>query len=397
MLYKLILLASLYTSQFIPTTFFIQALPVFMRQQNMPLDVIGYLGFLMLPSGLKFLWAPFIDRYHLGKLGHYRGWIICLQLLLISTTLTSAFIDIKNNLALLLISMFLMFLFSASQDIATDALAVNLLEPQERGIGNAIQSSGNILGAVIGGGVMLILLDKIGWQYSLIAMSFMLVLNLMPILLHQENIVIKPQQSNLFNSYIQSFVHFLKRPNIIPWLIVISLYMIADSVTSVLIRPLLADRGLSLSQIGWILGIVSYSARIVGALTAGIIIMRIGRYKSLIIFGFISAISTLLYIIPAIYVNSLPILYTVCILVNTIQSMAYTALLSAMMDKCTKSGAATDYTIQVSIIFLGGIGATVISGILAKATSYAFVFVVTTIMSLISVYLITKIRMTNLG
>ncbi|RUT07685.1 hypothetical protein DSM106972_019450 [Dulcicalothrix desertica PCC 7102] len=60
MFYKLILLATLYTSQFIPTTFFIQALPVFMRQQNMSLDVIGYMGLLMLPSGLKFLWAPFI-------------------------------------------------------------------------------------------------------------------------------------------------------------------------------------------------------------------------------------------------------------------------------------------------------------------------------------------------
>lgn len=238
---------------------------------------------------------------------------------------------------------------------------------------------------------MLILLDKIGWQYGLIAMSFMLILNLIPILLHQEDIVIKPQQSNLFKSYIQSFVHFIKRPNIIPWLIVIPLYMIGDSVTSVLIRPLLVDRGLTLSEIGWILGIVSYSARIVGALTAGIMIMRIGRKKSLILFGFISAISTLLYILPANGINSLPVLYTVCILVNTIQSMAYTALLSAMMDKCTLTGAATDYTIQVSIMFLGGIGATVISGILAKATNYTFVFLVSTVITLLSVYLINKI------
>ncbi|BDA65867.1 hypothetical protein RIVM261_083290 [Rivularia sp. IAM M-261] len=149
MLYKLILLASLYTSQFLPTTFFIQALPVFMRQQNMPLDVIGYMGLLMLPSGLKFLWAPFIDRYHLSKLGHYRGWIICFQLLLVLITIFSAFLDIQHNLIALVSCMFLTFLFSASQDIATDALAVNLLQPTERGIGNAIQSSGNIFGTAL--------------------------------------------------------------------------------------------------------------------------------------------------------------------------------------------------------------------------------------------------------
>lgn len=79
---KLILLATIYTSQFIPATFFIQALPVFMRQQKMSLNVIGFLGLLILPSGLKFLWSPLIDRYRLGKLGYYRGWIICFQLLL---------------------------------------------------------------------------------------------------------------------------------------------------------------------------------------------------------------------------------------------------------------------------------------------------------------------------
>lgn len=48
-------------------------------------------------------------------------------------------------------------------------------------------------------------------------------------------------------------------------------------------------------------------------------------------------------------------------------------------------------------MFLGGIGATIMSGILAKATSYTFVFIATTIISLISVYLITKIRTIAVG
>jgi predicted MFS family arabinose efflux permease len=168
--------------------------------------------------------------------------------------------------------------------------------------------------------------------------------------------------------------------------------MMGDSVTGLMIRPLLVDRGLSLPDIGWILGIVSYSARLISALIAGLVIVKLGRAKSLIIFGFIAALSTLLYIIPAIGISSLLVIYTVCILVNSTQSMAYTALLSAMMDKCEKNTAATDYTIQVSVMFLGGIAATVLSGMLATTMGYSFIFMISAAVSLLSVFLIMCIN-----
>lgn len=55
---KFILLSSLYTSQFLPSAFFFQALPVFLRQQGASLQVIGLMGLLTLPWMLKVLWAP---------------------------------------------------------------------------------------------------------------------------------------------------------------------------------------------------------------------------------------------------------------------------------------------------------------------------------------------------
>jgi len=70
--------------------------------------------------------------------------------------------------------------------------------------------------------------------------------------------------------------------------------------------------------------------------------------------------------------------------------MAYTALLSAMMDKCEKNTAATDYTMQVSVMFLGGIAATVLSGMLATTMGYSFIFIMSAAVSLLSVFLITQ-------
>jgi len=390
MLSKLILLAALYTAQFIPTTFFIQTVPIFMRQQNMSLDAIGFLSFLILPSALKFLWSPFIDRYRLPKLGHYRGWIIVFQLLLAIVTFGCAFIDIGENFNTLIICMFCAFLFSSSQDIATDALAVNLLEPHERGIGNAIQSGGNVFGAIIGGGGVLILLDRVGWKYSLIIMSATMLLTLIPVLLYSETVNHKPKKSNFFKSYLQPFISFLSRPKALPWLLVLVLYMGGEMMSGTMLRPLFVDRGLSLSEIGLMLGIVSYSIRIVSALIAGVLITKLGRINSLILFGLAASIATLLYIIPATGVSNLPVLYAVTITVNALQGMAYTALLSAMMDKCDRQTAATDYTLQVSVVYIGGVAASILSGTIATSTGYAGMFIISAVVSLLSVLVIFK-------
>lgn len=386
---KWLLLATLYISQYIPTTFFIQTVPVFMRQQNMSLGAIGFLGLLVIPSALKFLWSPLIDRYHLTGLGHYSGWIIGFQSLLIATLLVAATLNVQTNITGLLICMFLAFLFSASQDIATDALAVNLLAPQERGIGNSIQASGNFLGAIIGGGAALILLEKVGFSQILVTMAIALLLCLIPILLHQERSL--PPVTDSLKSYFQPFLRFFSRPGIGFWLLVILLYMISENVSGTLIRPLLVDRGLSLSDIGLLLGIASYIARIVAALIAGVLITQWGRKRSLIIFGIAANLTALLYILPAVGVASPAILYTVCMLVSGLQSMAYTALLTAMMDRSNPATAGTDYTTQISAVFVGIVASTILGGVIADKIGYALTILFGAAVSLVSVLLIPRV------
>ena len=386
---KLILLAALYISQYIPTTFFIQTVPVLMRQQKMSLGMIGFLGFLVIPSALKFLWSPLVDRYRLPGLGHYRGWIICFQSLLIVTLVATAFLNVQTNISGLLVCMFLAFLFSSSQDIATDALAVNLLAPQERGTGNAIQASGNFLGAIIGGGAALILLEKTGFRHTLLTMAIALSLCLIPILLYQERVLPSTPASAL-KPYWQPFMQFFSRPGMGLWLLVVLLYMISENVSGTLIRPLLVDRGLSLSDIGWLLGVASYVARIVAALLAGVLITRWSRRRSLVLFGTIANVTTLLYVLPAVGVASPPILYTVCILVSGLQSMAYTALLTAMMDRSHPATAGTDYTTQISVVFVGIVATTVLGGFVAQAIGYTLTLIIGVAVSLVSVLLIPQ-------
>ncbi len=159
--------------------FLFQALPVFMRQQGVSLAAIGLFPLLGLPAILKFLWSPIIDRYGFTRWGHYRFWIICFQFLVACAVFVCAWLDIKHNFTALLLLALLIVLFCSSQDIATDALAVGLLEPYERGMGNGVQTSGGYLGAVIGGGGMLLLLNDWGGTVTLLTIAAIMLVALL--------------------------------------------------------------------------------------------------------------------------------------------------------------------------------------------------------------------------
>src|SRR5690554_5771275 len=76
-----VLLGSLYCAQGLPSGLLAHALPTLMRQYGVDLAMIGLLKLLALPWVLKVLWAPWVDRWSPLPLGHRRGWIGTMQLL----------------------------------------------------------------------------------------------------------------------------------------------------------------------------------------------------------------------------------------------------------------------------------------------------------------------------
>jgi MFS family permease len=410
---KLGLLGSLYLSQGIPVMFLFQSLPVFMRQQGVSLAAIGLFPLLGLPAILKFLWSPIIDRYGFTRWGHYRFWIICFQFLVACAVFVCAWLDIKHNFTALLLVALLIVLFCSSQDIATDALAVGLLEPDERGMGNGVQTSGGYLGAVIGGGGMLLLLNDWGWTVTLLTIAAIMLVALLPILRHQERVKkagdreqeIGGKANRFTTSYLQDrqkappllstslfmdLVNFCRRPGMWRWLLILVLYTVGGMITGTMFRPLLVDIGLSLTEVGLLLGVVSQSAGMLGAITAGFFIAPLGRKRSLIVFGLLQSVMMIAYLLPASGVTSLPVLYLVAIGVQFTLSMATTATCTVMMDQSELATAGTDYTIQTSVVFLGGFSAAALSGVIAEAIGYQGVFALSIAISFISVVAIAR-------
>ncbi|AFY33186.1 MFS transporter [Calothrix sp. PCC 7507] len=409
---KFTLIGSLYVSQYMPAFFLSQSLPVLLRQQGLSLEVIGLLPVVSLPMALKFLWSPVIDRYGFTRWGHYRFWIICFQFLIVGITVICAFLDIQKNLTSLLICMGLLFFAGASQDIATDALAISLLEPQERGLGNAIQGLGNALGGILAGGGFLILLSRWGWRNILLTIALIVVLAMIPIFLYQEKIIedravnITNKQAASYNekplieagnmllfpiSYFKTFVNFCNLPGMWYWLLFLFLYIASNAMALIMFRPLLVDIGLSLEEIGWLLGIVSICTTMIGGLLAGVFINSLGRKRSLLLFGSFWVVARAAFLLPAFNITSLPILYLVIVVTSITSGLIAITTSTIMMDKSRKETAGSDYTFQNSIVYFAGTIAAAIGGLLARVIGYKGVFTVSMAIALISMILGTKL------
>lgn len=188
---RLWLLLCLYVCQGLPTGVFTQALPAILRSYGVPLTVIGFSGLLAIPWALKFLWAPFVERYFSLHWGQRRSWILPMQLAALVMLVAIALFDPmtlagRAGIQQFFILMFLVNLFAATQDIATDGLAVRTLAFHERGIGNGVQVAGYRVGLIIGGGLLLYLIQAWDWRLAFLLLAALLAVLTLPVLRFRE-------------------------------------------------------------------------------------------------------------------------------------------------------------------------------------------------------------------
>src|SRR5574340_1450826 len=96
-------------------------LQAWMKKAGIDLTLIGLMALVGLPYTLKFLWAPFMDRFTISSLGRRRGWLLLAQITLALSVAGLGFADPARNPVLMVFVALLVTFFSASQDIVVDA------------------------------------------------------------------------------------------------------------------------------------------------------------------------------------------------------------------------------------------------------------------------------------
>lgn len=375
---KLGLLGSLYFSQGLPFGFFVQALPVLLRKRGFSLSDIGLSSLLALPWALKFIWAPAVDRYFFPGLGRRKSWILPLQIATVIVLGILAASTLLNSMNALMAAVLVLNFLAATQDIATDGLAVDLLLPSERGFANGLQVAGYRVGMIVGGGVLLIVEDRLGTAGIFACMAGLTAFATLPILASRE----PAHQPPPLTQEAPRNDHFLFRRHAFKVLGLIVTYKAGDAFATGMLRPYLSDAGLSLSDVGWLLGTVGFISGLLGAVAGGLLVARIGRKRALLLFGLLQALTVAGYAYLATHQPSRVELYTLCGAEYFAGGMATAALFTTMMDWCSKEASATDYTVQASAVVIATGGAGALAGFSAQRLGYLTHFWLSTALAL---------------
>ena len=129
----------------------------------------------IVPWSFKWAWGPFVDRFQIARYGKRRPWIIFAQSMMITSALVIAFIpDPTQSLWTLATVVAIHNVFSGLQDVSVDALAVDLLRPDERGRANGLMYGTKYLGTSIGAAGLGLVLARYGLTPAVFLMAGML-------------------------------------------------------------------------------------------------------------------------------------------------------------------------------------------------------------------------------
>ena len=381
---KLALLGSLYVAQALPFGFFTQTLPAVMRKEGYRLSTISMAAALNLPWALKFLWAPLVDRWP-GPTPEVRArrkrWILAMQIASSAAFLAMSAAGRSPTLVVLFGGFAVLNCISATQDIATDGFAVDMLVGRERGYANGIQVGGYRVGMVLSGGLVLIVLDRLGLPRAFQVLAAITIVLTIPLLFVRE----APPQSR---APTVKLPHFLTLPGMWRLLVILATYKAAEALAGGVLRPFLVDRGHSLAEIGTISGIAGSTGGLLGALLGGALASRLPRPPALLVAGLFQSGTVFLFAIAAsatLTRNGMACVFFVEALAS---SLATATLFTVMMDYSRPICGSTDYTVQASCIVISAGVSSMASGPLAEHLGYTSHFVLCGCVGLASLVLL---------
>ncbi len=353
-------------------------LQAWMAVEGVDLRTIGIFTLVGLPYTVKFLWAPLMDRYALPFLGRRRGWILAAQLVLLILIVAMGLSSPKNAPWLVALLALLIAFTSASQDIVVDAYRTDLLREKERGLGAAVFVTGYRMAMLVSGALALILSESLGWRLTYTLMAVLMISGAMATFWGPEPEEVSAPPQSLSEAVSGPLKEFFSRPSAWAFLVLIILYKIGDAFAGSLTTAfLIRGPGFSVGEVGAINKGLGLIATIVGALFGGVLMARMGLYRSLMAFGVLQAVSNLSFMGLA-YVGKV---YSMMVLAvafeNLSGGMGTAAFVAFLMALCDNRFTATQFALFSALASLGRVFVGPPSGFLAHEVGWTVFFFIT--------------------
>jgi PAT family beta-lactamase induction signal transducer AmpG len=356
-------------------------LQAWMTVSGVDLATIGIFTLVGIPYTWKFLWAPFMDRYVPPFLGRRRGWIAAMQMLLgVGIAVMGALDPATMPWALAALALMVAFV-SASQDVVFDAYRADVLRPAERGIGAAVSVLGYRLAMLVSGALALILSDQIGWQNTYWIMAVLMIAAIGATLFGPEpEVEVKPPKT-LTEAVVEPLREFFSRHGAWGLLLLIVLYKLGDAFAGSLTTAFLI-RGVEFTptEVGAINKGMGLAATLVGVMFGGVLMAKLGLYRSLLAFGILQALSNLTFMWLASIGKDYGVMVLAVGFENLAGGMGTAAFVALLMAICDKRFTASQFALLSALAAVGRVYVGPASGYMVEAigwtTFFGFTFLV---------------------
>lgn len=351
------------------------AIPDWLRSTGVDLRVIGLVTLAQAPWTFKFLWSPLMDRFVPPWLGRRRGWMALAQLLLFVFTLALAGVADHPEAAWVIGAMALAIAFaSASQDIALDAYAVDVLRPEEQGVAVGARVAVYRAAMFIAGGLAITLASQVSWTLVcvLLAVLYLPMIVVTRFAPEPEEKPVPPR--TLREAVWLPFLGFLGRHRALEILAFVFFYKFADNLAQALLRPFLVDMGYDAVDRGAALATVAMVATLVGAFLGGALTTVMGLGRSLWVFGLLQIFSNVGYLMVAASGVNRPLMLGAMGFESFTQGLGTGAFSVLLMRLTQKRFSATQYALFSSLFGLPRLVAGPVSGFAVDAMGWPAFF-----------------------
>lgn len=408
---KVMIMTILGFSSGLPLLLTSSTLALWLKKSGVNYTHIGLLSLTALPYTLKFIWAPFIDAFHIPLLakylGHRRSWLLISQAILLFLLCFIATFNPQTHLLHIALIALLIAFFSATQDTIILAYQTEYLGPHQYGAGEAMTIFGYRLGMLTAGAGALYLSSWVSWQEVYYAMGGLMVLGILmtcsmkdssaPTFLRD---MLKKQlswQEKITTLLVFPLRDFLNKNSWGLCLLLMFLYKVSDNIIGSLHNIFYLDLGFTEIQIANASKIFGTSANIIGGFIGGFMVLRYGLIKSMFYGTIFHALAILCYLPLLKHDQNLESLYICIGLEHVTNGMRLTSFFAYQLTLATSSLAATQLAIFTSITHFGRIFFSSFSGWIVDHLGWDYLFLTSVFASVPVLIIIYHLSMREQG
>ncbi len=369
---------SLYFAEGLQMGLLFVGIPAWMAVNNKtPTEIGGVALACALPWTFKFVVAPLMDRYTFLPMGRKRPWVICAQIGLVASLIVLAYVPHPlANLKAFMGATFLVSIFGAIQDGATDGMAVDILPASEQARANGFMGGARMIGSSISLVLTSWLMNAYNFTVATLVLATIIgLITLVPICLREQrgekilpwtpgapSTEAEKMQPTSWATILNSLYKLFRLKNSLLVSLLLFVTMGAYNYFETLL-PLFTVKVSGWTNVSYsrVFATADLIGGIGGIFLGGYLIERFGKKRMIGIYLLLIILITILLTILKPYWTNSPFIYGFIIVYRWLNAFAKIGVYAMAMECCSKIVSASQFTFYMTIGAVGSmVGATLI-------------------------------------